>query len=99
VTATQAGSPTGTDETENDMIRIYPNPAKDHLIISTDNFSDMPDYSIRIVSLQGTIVFETKVTEPFYQLNLSKLPGKGIYILQVCDNKSATKTLKKIIIQ
>ena len=99
VTVTQAGSPTGIDETENDRIKIYPNPAKDHLIIKTDNYSDMPDYSIRIVSLPGTIVFETKVTEPFYQLNLSELPGKGIYILQVFDNKSATKTLRKIIIQ
>ena len=99
VTVTQAGSPTGIDETENDRIKIYPNPAKDHLIISTENYSDMPDYSIRIVSLPGTIVFETKVTETFYQLNLSELPGKGIYILQVYDNKSATKTLRKIIIQ
>src|SRR4030043_502778 len=95
VTVTQTGSPTGIDETENDRIRIYPNPAKDNLIISTGNYSDMPDYSIRIVSLPGTIVFETKVTELFFQLNLSELPGKGIYILQVYDNKSATKTLRK----
>jgi hypothetical protein len=99
VTVSQAGAPTGVDETENDRFKIYPNPAKDHIIINTGNYTEIPDYSIRIISLSGTIVFEAKVTEPVFRINLSEWPGNGVYILQVRDNKSATKTLRKIIIR
>jgi len=88
---------TNIDIVDSSSIRIYPNPAKDYLTVSIGNCSDTQEYSIRIVNLLGKIVFETKVTQPQYQINTSRLLGKGVYILRVSDSNNIIKATKKII--
>lgn len=80
-------------------LKVYPNPAKDYLIINTGNYSEMTDYSIKIVNELGAVVFETEVTQPSYEINLSTWTGKGLYVLQVLDNNNTIKAVKKIILQ
>jgi photosystem II stability/assembly factor-like uncharacterized protein len=85
--------------TDTSNIKIYPNPAKDYLIINTENYSLTPDYSIKIIDLHGIIVFETEVTQPSYKINLSSRFSKGVYILQLYDYKYKIKAVKKIVLQ
>lgn len=90
---------TGINDIENSKISIYPNPAKDYIIINTGNYSEMQDYSIKIVNQFGTTIFETRVTQPQYEINISKWSGKGVYVLQLYDSKKIVKAVKKIILQ
>ena len=80
-------------------LKVYPNPAKDYLIIKTGNYSEMTDYSIIIVNQLGATVFETTITQPGYEIDLSSWTGKGVYLLQVYDNTNVIKAVKKIILQ
>jgi hypothetical protein len=80
-------------------IKVYPNPAKDYLTVNTGNYSEMTDYSIKIVNQLGATVFETIITQPHYEINLSSWTGKGVYVLQVYDNNNTIKAVKKIILQ
>jgi hypothetical protein len=80
-------------------LKVYPNPAKDYLIINSGNYSEMTDYSIKIVNQLGATVFETAVTQPSYEINLSTWTGKGVYVLQIYDANNEIKAVKKIILQ
>jgi hypothetical protein len=86
-------------KTENDSITIYPNPAKDHLWINIANYSENQNYSVKIIDQLGTTVFESRVTQPQYEINTSRWSGKGIYVLQVYDGNKIIKASKKIIFQ
>jgi hypothetical protein len=86
-------------EDDINTLKAYPNPAKDFLIINTGNYSEMIDYSIKIVNELGETVFETEITQPSYEINLSTWTGKGVYVLLVSDNNNVIKATKKIILQ
>ncbi len=96
---TSLNTPETGDPLQVNGLSIYPNPAKDYLIINTGNYSEMTDYSIKIVNELGATVFETEVTQPSYEINLSTWTGKGLYVLQVYDNNNTIKAVKKIILQ
>ncbi len=80
-------------------IKIYPNPANDFLIINTGNYTDLDNYSMKIINSVGIIVFETKISQPLYEINLSSWSGKGIYVLQVYNAANAITAVKKIILR
>ena len=48
-------------------IKVYPNPARDHLMIHTGNFGLIYDYQLKIIDQLGAIVFETFVRDFLYQ--------------------------------
>jgi hypothetical protein len=85
-------------EMNSTAIIIYPNPARDYIIVNTGNYSAMPDHSIKILNMQGEIVFDTKIAQPNYEINLSTWSGKGVYVLQVHDNKNVIIVTRKIIL-
>jgi len=99
ITVTQYGLATGVDEAGRYSIDIYPNPAKEYVIINNIYYSLMNDYWLRIVDELGKIVFITKADQPCYKLSLSYWTVKGIYVLQVYDTNNSIKESKKIIIQ
>jgi hypothetical protein len=99
VTVTQEGIATGINEIENNSIKIYPNPAKDYLMVDVLDYSNMQDYSIKIINQLGKIVFETIVTQPQYEIDLSSWSGKGIYFLQIYDSNKIFKFIEKVILK
>jgi hypothetical protein len=80
-------------------IKVYPNPAKSYLIINTGEYSEMTGYYIRIFDALGIKVYETEVSEPQYEINLSDWSGKGVYIMQIYDPSNELRAVKKIILQ
>ena len=99
ITVTQSGIPTGVELPLRNEVLVYPNPASDILTISIPGYSDMQDCSIRIISLTGKTVFQSKVTEPQIVTNVTNWQGKGIYILQISDKNKVSKASRKIIVE
>ena len=98
ITISQNGTPLGITETENNKIKIYPNPAKEYIIIDMGDYLDSSSYNIKIVSQRGVTVYENRNALSQYKINTSSLSGDGLYILQVYDNHNFIKTVKKIIL-
>lgn len=56
---------------------VYPNPARETVSVS---LAAKAEY-VRLIDIQGKIVFEAKnVEEPYYEINLSKI-SKGVYFV------------------
>jgi len=77
---------------------VYPNPAKDHLVINTGDYLNMVDYSIKIVNQLGSTVFETMIMQPIYEIDLSSWSGTGMYIMRIYNNEEVISN-KKIVLQ
>lgn len=71
-------------------LKIYPNPAKNNLYVTSDNFDEK---NIEIYNVLGKIVLSTKVINA--PVNVSKL-SNGVYIVKVTENKK-TSTRKLVI--
>ena len=70
-----------TTETKNNLLKVYPNPAKDHVVISNISKGE----NISVYDLSGKILFQTK--SPGNSLNINTSSYKnGIYFVKVGEN-------------
>jgi hypothetical protein len=76
-----------TTETKNNLLKVYPNPAKDYVVISNISKGE----NISVYDLSGKILFQTK--SPGNSLNINTSSYKnGIYLVKVGE-----KTTKIIV--
>jgi hypothetical protein len=80
-------------------LKVYPNPAKDHLIINNGNLSAMTGYSIKVTNALGQIVFNQPVNQQQFYIDLSTWGGSGVYVLYVLDSQQNLKETKQIVLQ
>jgi len=80
-------------------LKVYPNPARDFLFINTGDYARMNGYKLKIINQLGSVVFETNVEDPLYQVNLSTWSGKGLYFIQLIDSGDMIIDIRKIILQ
>jgi hypothetical protein len=80
-------------------IKIFPNPASDHITIDFGKFALMSGYKIRITNAAGLIVYTSSISQQTSYIDLSSWTGKGIYFVQIIDKQNITIENKKIIIQ
>ena len=91
---------TGIDPPGNlNTLKVYPNPAKDHIFINTGDFTRMNGYQLKIINQLGSVVFETNIEEPLYEVNLSTWMGMGLYYVQVIDPAGSIIDIRKIVLQ
>lgn len=90
---------TGTTGGEVNTLRVYPNPARDHVIIHTGDFMKMNGYILKVIDQLGAVVFETNVEGPLYEIDLSTWTGYGLYYIQVVDEGGNVLANRKIILQ
>ncbi len=85
---------TGVYELSQYGIRIYPNPADEHLNVEFEQLSDIE--RVRIINLTGETLYERKSVSGMQRINLSEFPA-NIYILQIYTKKGIvnTKIIKK----
>ena len=70
-----------TTETKNNLLKVYPNPAKDHVVISNISKGE----NISVYDLSGKMLFQTK--SPGNSLNINTSSYKnGIYLVKVGEN-------------
>ncbi len=80
-------------------IKIFPNPAKDYLIIDFGDFESMSAYLLKITNLTGQIIYFTPIYKQTTQLDLSTWLGEGIYFVQILDTKNNVIVTKKIVLK
>lgn len=79
-------------------ITIYPNPAKDFVIIDNGNFALMTNYKIRIKNSLGQQVFNSTINQQQFIINLSSLSGLGLYFVELIDNQGNIVTTRKLLL-
>jgi hypothetical protein len=84
---------------DHNLLKIYPNPTKEYVVINTGDFSRMVNYTLRIRDILGTTVFETLIQQQLYEINLSTWTGKGTYLVELLDGNGRLVSLKKLILQ
>jgi len=75
---------------EASSIQIYPNPAKDFIIIEKTNNNNINE--IQILNITGNVLFKTLINDKIYKLDIRELP-KGIYFIKV--DRRLTKFIKE----
>jgi hypothetical protein len=80
-------------------LKIWPNPANDHITIDNGNFSIFNGYSVKIETVLGQEVFKSVINQKQFSVDLSTWKGKGIYVVHVFDAQSNIIESKKIILQ
>lgn len=88
------------DITQTNQISVYPNPAKDILFIhSGEYFEAMSEYSIHIISSDGKQIFNTKVEDQLYSIDIQNFESVGLFFLQILDENGSLITTKKIVLE
>ena len=90
---------TGTTPIQLNLIKVYPNPAKDYLIIDFGNYSSMAGYEINILDAVGKSVYNSTINKAIETIDLNTWAGKGIYFIQIFDKQSNRIENRKIVIQ
>ena len=79
-------------------LKVYPNPANTHITIDYGNFSSMNGYTLKIVNTTGQTVFTTFINQQNSYIDLSTWTGNGIYYVQLIDTQNNTIENRKIVI-
>jgi photosystem II stability/assembly factor-like uncharacterized protein len=96
VTVTQKGTHCSTATID---IDVYPNPATDHITLTVGDDYNNPGYTIRIMNMLGSVVFETRINQSQYELNITSWNMKGTYLLQIYNNSDKVMAAKTIIVK
>ncbi len=80
-------------------IKLFPNPANDHITIDYGNFSLMLGYQLKIENAIGQQVFQTSITQQADYLSLATWGGNGLYFVRIIDPQGNTIDLRKIVLQ
>ena len=77
--------PVNVEEVKNTSVKVYPNPCKNHLTITTENEIN----SIKILDLAGNVILENQHTYELVKLDIRHLPD-GLYIVEIKSNNRLT---------
>jgi len=80
-------------------IKLFPNPANNHITIDYGNFASMNGYTLKITNSIGQIVFTTPINQQSNYVDLSSWSGNGIYFVQIIDTQNNTIENRKIVLQ
>jgi len=87
--------PTGINELNGNTFNMYPNPAKNQLIVEgVLNNTSLVSKDFKIVDVIGKVVMRDVITENSQTLNISKL-DKGIYFIMLDNGKTTYKFIKE----
>lgn len=81
------------------IIKAYPNPASDHLIIDNGNYALMNGYTLKITNALGQVMFTSLIAQQQFTIDLSNWSGNGTYFIHIIDTQSNTIDIKKIVLQ
>jgi hypothetical protein len=80
-------------------IKIFPNPANDHITINFGNYSSMSGYTLKIANSLGTQVYTTPINQQSSYIDLNNFGGMGTYFVTLIDSQSNIVVIRKIILQ
>ena len=77
------------EETAENAVSIYPNPASTMLNVHAENFDN-----VQVINFLGQVVYSANVTENDFQINVSNL-SNGVYFLRLNGENTVTKKFVK----
>lgn len=83
---------------ENSIIRAYPNPARDQIIIDYRNLNTS-GYTLSIINSTGQLIYKTPVDQQKSIIDLSTIKADGVYYIQLIDSKNNIIEIHKIVIK
>ena len=93
-------SVTGINPPNNiNTIKVFPNPANDHITINYGNFAMMNGYTLKITNVLGQVIFTTPINQQSSYIDLSTWNGNGIYFVQILDTQNNIIENRKIVLQ
>jgi hypothetical protein len=81
------------------IVKIYPNPAKDFVVINFGDYTKMNGYLMVIRNELGKAVYFTPIVQESANLEIKSWGGSGVYIVQLFDSQSVLVDTRKIIIK
>lgn len=91
---------TGIDSPKkNSVIKVYPNPAKDFVIINSTNVEQITNYSLKITNIMGQVLFEGLMNNPKLKVDIHNFGGPGTYLLSVYSADGNLKEIRKLLIK
>ncbi|MCH8330154.1 MAG: T9SS type A sorting domain-containing protein [Bacteroidetes bacterium] len=84
---------------DKNTLKIYPNPAKDKIMINTGNFSIMSNYEIKIINTSGQTIFQNLVNQQSFSIDVSQFGSHGLYFVQIIDDTSNIIDVRKIVLE
>lgn len=95
----EKNSTTDNYKNSNSKIKVYPNPAKDHLVIDFGNYYSITGYEINIFDVAGKSVYSSTINKSSETIDLNTWNGKGVYFLKIYDKLNQQIENRKIVIQ
>ena len=80
-------------------LKIYPNPARNHVIIDYGNYTTMGGYTIKITNSLGQIIYAEPINQQQTPIDLTQWSGVGLYFVSIVDNLGNTIENRKIVLQ
>lgn len=91
---------TGLSAPNNEVtIKMYPNPAKDFVVINVDDYTMLNNYNLVITNASGQQVYSSLVTKSEYSINVQSIGGNGLYIVSFKDAENKLFVSKRLIVK
>ena len=81
------------------LIKIYPNPADDFLMIEHESLEENDFYSIRIYNQLGQRVYQQQIRDKKYQIELNDWAVPGMYYVDLLDSNGELLDQQKIVVE
>jgi hypothetical protein len=85
--------------TQNNTIKIYPNPSNNHITIDYGDFATVNGYQLKIQNSIGQQIFQTNITQQTDYLSLNNCGGNGLYFVHIIDAQGNNIDIRKIVLQ
>lgn len=81
------------------ILKIYPNPASTFISIDYGNYLKMSGYKLKIDNSIGQEVYNELITSQQTTINLSGWTGKGLYFIRILDSSANVIETRKILLK
>ncbi len=85
--------------TYQNTIKVWPNPAHDHITFDNGNIANLSGYQIKISNVLGQQVFQSAINQQQFYINLSTFTGNGTYYINLINPQGVTVETRVIVVQ
>jgi uncharacterized protein YqgQ len=85
--------------TYQNTIKVWPNPAHDHITIDNGNIANLNGYQIKISNVLGQQVFQSAINQQQFYINLSTWNSNGTYYINLINPQGVTVETRVIVVQ
>jgi uncharacterized repeat protein (TIGR03803 family) len=83
----------------NSTIKIYPNPASEHITIDCGVQTIVNGWSVKILNVLGQEAFSQNINQQQSIISLNNLNGNGIFLVKIYDDSNKLISSEKIILK